>query len=127
MKKFTFLFASFVLLFSAVSYFTFTISRDLADYHDKKQEIAKTLNFEDRLMNVWEWVPFNTEGDKKVEKWQQLEQEASHLYGKAALMGMILAGFVVTFILSNLLFYWKKPHKLQIYGLVMVFSALSFL
>ncbi|MBK8924762.1 MAG: paraquat-inducible protein A [Crocinitomicaceae bacterium] len=127
MKKFTFLFVSFIILFSTVVYFTFSISENLSKYHDKKSEISKELNFENRLMNAWEWVPFNTIGQEKVETWRALEISASYYYKKACIYGYILGGVVLLFTCANLLYYRKRDHKLQIYGLVMVFSALSFL
>jgi hypothetical protein len=127
MRKFTFLFVSFVLLFSAVVYLTFSISFHLASYHKKRMEISETLNFENRLMNVWEWVPMNTVGEQKVAIWQRLEQESDALYLEAMIMGTVLAAIVAVFIFSNVIYYRKREHKLQIYGLVMVFSALSFL
>jgi len=127
MKKFTFLFVSFIILFSGVVFLTFTISDHLANYHTKKQQIATELNFEDRLLNVWEWVPFNTIGQEKVEIWQALEMEAGTLYAKAILFGIILGAVVLLFVISNIIYYRRRDHKLQIYGLVMVFSALSFL
>ncbi|MBK7131237.1 MAG: hypothetical protein IPH66_18060 [Crocinitomicaceae bacterium] len=46
---------------------------------------------------------------------------------KACIYGYILGGVVLLFTCANLLYYRKRDHKLQIYGLVMVFSALSFL
>lgn len=127
MKKFTFLLVSFLLLFSGVVFLTFTISKDLANYHDKKIKMAETLNFEQRLMNVWEWVPYNTVGEEKVAVWQTLEAESARIYENTLLLGGVLAGIVLVFTLANLLYYRKRDHKLQIYGLVMVFSALSFL
>jgi hypothetical protein len=127
MKKFTFLFVSFIVLFSTVVILTFTISTYLSDYHARKIEMAETLNFEDRLLNVWEWIPYNTVGEKKVAYWQKLESEASVLYDRACVMGALLAGIVVLFMVINLLYYIRKEHKLQAYGLTMVFAALSFL
>lgn len=127
MKKFTFLFVSFILLFSSVVFLTFTISDHLSSYHSKKMEISETLNFENRLMNVWEWVPLNTVGEEKVEVWQRLEQESADIYFEAMIMGTVLAGIVLIFTFSNMIYYRKRDHKMQIYGLVMVFSALSFL
>lgn len=127
MKKFTFLFVSFIVLFSSVVYLTFTISERLSFYHAKKMEMAQTLNFENRLMNVWEWIPFNTAGDEKVRLWQRLDVEATALYKDAMIMGTTLAAVVLIFTFANLLYYRKRDHKMQIYGLVMVFSALSFL
>ncbi|MBK6950729.1 MAG: paraquat-inducible protein A [Crocinitomicaceae bacterium] len=127
MKKFTFLFVSFVVLFSSVVYLTFTISEHLSNYHAKKMEIAETLNFENRLMNAWEWVPFNTIGEEKVIIWQKLEIESDSLYQEALMMGAVLGGVVLLFTFSNMLYYRRRDHKMQIYGLVMVFSALSFL
>lgn len=90
-------------------------------------EISETLNFENRLMNVWEWVPLNTVGEEKVEVWQRLEQESADIYFEAMIMGTVLAGIVLIFTFSNMIYYRKRDHKMQIYGLVMVFSALSFL
>jgi len=127
MKKFTFLFVTFIALFSGVVALTFSISEQLANYHSKKQQIATELNFEERIMNAWEWVPFNTIGEEKVARWQQLEKEASVLYEQAMWQGTLLACIIVIFVISNLLYYRKREHKLQISGLVMVFSAMSFL
>jgi len=127
MKKFTFLFVSFIVLFSSVVFLTFTISEKLASYHDKKMEISEALNFEERLMNVWEWVPLNTIGEEKVELWQNLEQESKKLYSDAMIYGTVLAGVVLLFVILNLLYYRKRDHRLQINGLVLVFAALSFL
>jgi len=127
MKKFTFLFVTFIALFSGVVALTFTISEQLTHYHSKKQQIATELNFEERIMNAWEWVPFNTIGEEKVARWQQLEKESSVLYEHAMWQGTLLASIIVIFVISNLLYYRKREHKLQISGLVMVFSAMSFL
>lgn len=127
MKKFTFLFVSFLVLFSGVVFLTFSISAKLMQYHAKRMEMAETLNFEQRLMNVWEWVPYNTEGEKKVAIWQNLENESNGYYQSALVLGGGLAALVILFVISNLMVYRKKTHRFQVYGLVMVFASLSFL
>ncbi|MBI3135235.1 MAG: paraquat-inducible protein A [Bacteroidetes bacterium] len=127
MKKFTFLFVSFMLLFSGVVFLTFSISDDLAAYHKKKTEMSEKLDFKARFSDVWEYVPFSSAADDKVALWQQLEKESSYYYRSAAKKGFVLAGLVLAFFISNRIYYRKRDHKLQIYGLVMVFSALSFL
>ena len=127
MKKFAFLLTSFVLLFSGVVALTFTISAELSAYHAKKMEMAETLNFEERLMNAWEWIPYNTVGQEKVAYWQKLELESTQIYEQALWLGAALAALVLLFTVANLMYYRKREHKLQIYGLTMGFAALSFL
>lgn len=127
MKKFSFLFTSFLLLFCAVVLLTFGITQKLSQYNAKKTELAETLNFKERLINVWEWIPYNTVGDEKVATWQRLQEEATVLYDQALLLGLALGGIVLLFAVANLFHYRKQQHKLQVYGLVMVFASLSFL
>ena len=95
MKKFTFLFVSFVLLFSVTIYFTFTISRSLSVYHDKKSEIAEQLDFKVRFTDVWEYVPFSSTADDRVALWQELENSANYHYQSALKQGVIMGALVM--------------------------------
>lgn len=127
MKNFTFLFISFIILFSTVVYFTFTISDNLSQYHNMKTQMAEKLDFKQRFSDYTEYIPFFGTGQEKVELWQSLEISSKHYYKKALINGGVLAIIVLAFAGANFLFYKSKPHKYQIYGLVMVFASLSFL
>lgn len=127
MKKFGLLYGSTILLFIGVIILSGRISAQMEGYKHKKEEIASELNFEERLLSVQEYIPGFSTDDEKVALWQKLEKEAKAKYNGALFFGGILVLLVLAFVAVNVGVSKKKPWKYQIYGLVMTFSALSFL
>ncbi len=128
MKKYGVLIISFALLFVATVYFTFSITKDLNNYRDKKDQIATELNFEERLLGadsyIYELTGF---GESPEDRFIELNSEADRLYSKAAHKGIYLAIIVSIYVMLNVFFYNKRDHKMQIRGLIMVSSATVFL
>lgn len=127
MKKFGFLFVTSIVLFSGVIILSITVTRHLQAYYDQKMHVAEELDFKNRMLDVWEYVPFTSTAEEKVELWQETEQACARQYTAALTEGLLLLILVALFVLVNLSFYRKKPHRIQVYGLVMVFASFSFL
>lgn len=127
MKKFGALIISTIVLFVGVTILSYFITDRLNDYKQTKEKIAEELNFEQRLMNAWEWVPGNTIGEEKVALWQDLEQKADAKYNGALFYSAILGVLVLLFVLVNILVYQNTQQKYQVFGLVMIFCSMSFL
>lgn len=127
MKKFTVLIVSCTVLFIAVSFLSTIITTKLNLYKQKKEQIANELNFENRLLNAWEWVPGNSIGEEKVALWQDLENKAKAHYNGTIIYALILGGIVFAFVGINFFVYKDKSHVFQAKGITIVFASLSFL
>ncbi|WP_027418510.1 paraquat-inducible protein A [Crocinitomix catalasitica] len=123
---FAILFSAFIF-FGFVIYFSFKIDNKLSEYKDIKEDIAKQLNFKERILNGWEWLPGNEIGKSKREYWEKQETKADNVYGFVNRYSIFLILTVVIFVVFNVLFYQYKPIKYNVYGLLMVFSAFAFL
>ena len=84
MKKFKYLIVSTVVLVVGVIFLSIFIKGKLNDYKDKQTHISEQLNFEERLLNGWEWVPLTNVGDEMVKTWQELEVKAKHFENTGA-------------------------------------------
>ncbi|MFT5822482.1 MAG: hypothetical protein ACI8ZM_003738 [Crocinitomix sp.] len=127
MKKFKFLIVSTVLLIVGVVILSVFITDKLNDYKDKQTNISEQLNFENRLLNAWEWVPFTNVGEEMVKTWQELEVKAKADYNGALFYGMLLLFWVAIYAFSNVLVYKDTELNYRAFGFVAVFAALSFL
>ena len=127
MKKYRFLLISTCILFVGVVMFSLLITERLVVYEQAKLEIAEKLSYENRMFSITEYFPFLSDEGDRIGTWQKLEQKASAVYNGALFYGLLLVCFVLTYAGLNVLFYKTKEHKYQIYGLILVFSALSFL
>jgi hypothetical protein len=129
MKKFFFLLISSMLLCVATAVMTYIIVAQLKSYSDKKKEIAKILDAEERLTNLWEWVPepFNMTSEEKVEEWRSLEDKADEYYDDAVLYGWILAMIVAGYALLNMIVYWSSKVRARAMGMATILASLSFL
>jgi len=129
MRKLLVLLISTMALIVATVVMSFLIMTQLNSYSEKKQEIAKTLDAEDRLGNVWEWVPepFNSTGEEKTSAWKPLEQQAQGYYTSASRYGWILAMIVAVYALLNMVVYWSSEVRSRAYGLVTIFASAAFL
>lgn len=127
MKKFIVLIVSLIILTVSVVLLSGIISAKLGAYKAKKEQIAEELSFENRLMTPWEWIPGSTVGEGKVEVWRKLELEAQAKYNGALFYGGVLAIVIFLFVGINFLAGKNKENQYQIYGLTVIFAALSFL
>jgi hypothetical protein len=127
MKNLKIFIVSVITLFSVTIFLTIQISINLNRYADKKREIAEVLNGEERLSNLWEWVPFSGVGDEKVEKWRDLEKQGGGYYSRALTYSYFLIGSVLLFAAINFFGYLNSPERKRVYGLALVCSALCFL
>ncbi|MCG8575952.1 MAG: paraquat-inducible protein A [Flavobacteriales bacterium] len=127
MKRFGILILSTASLLVGTVLLTFLIQTELNDYADKRDEIVDVLNAEDRLGNLWEWIPLSGVGEEKVEEWHELERQADGFYDSAITFSYYLLVVVGVYVLINLLVYKSSEERLRVYGFVMLFSALSFL
>lgn len=127
MKKYRFLLMSTAILFAGVVVFSMLITERLGVYEQTKLEIAEKLSYENRMFSIEEYFPFLSDEGDRIGTWQKLEQKASAVYNGALFYGLWLVCLVLAYAGLNVLFYKTKAHKYQIYGLILVFSALSFL
>lgn len=127
MKKFKYLVVSTVVLVVGVIVLSIFIKGKLNDYKDKQIHISEQLNFENRLLNAWEWIPFTNVGDEMVKSWQDLEVKAKSDYNGALFYGMLLLVFVAIYGLSNVIVYKGAEENYRAFGFVSIFAALSFL
>ena len=127
MKSYFAILLSTFIFFGFVFYFSFKIDNKLSEYRNIKEDIAKQLNFKERILNGWEWLPGNEIGKSKREYWEKQETKADNVYGFVNRYTIFLILTVVIFVVLNVLLYQNKPIKYNIYGLLMVFSALAFL
>lgn len=127
MKKFGVFLISTVLLFIGVIVLSFFITKKLNDYKERQIYISEQLNFEERMLNAWEWIPMTNVGDGKVKTWQEEEQIAQRDYKGALFFGLILITFVVVYVFANALVYRNTEQNYRVYGLISVCAALSFL
>jgi hypothetical protein len=121
----TLLFTSFVLLFSVV-YLSIGIVSQLNNYKADKEEIADVLNFENRLMDAQEYIPFFSNTDSKINKWDVLNKSATKSYRKALMLGYVLGLVVFVYILINY-FVYNEFDKYRVLGITFIFGSLSFL
>ena len=127
MKKFKYLIVSTVVLVVGVIFLSIFIKGKLNDYKDKQTHISEQLNFEERLLNGWEWVPLTNVGDEMVKTWQELEVKAKADYNGALFYGLLLLVFVAIYGLSNVIVYKGAEVNYRAYGFVSIFASLSFL
>jgi hypothetical protein len=111
MKKYTLLLVSTLIVFATTVVLTFTISSKLNNYRAKKEEIASLLSAEDRLGNLWEWVPYLGPGAGIMEDKNRMEEKADLYYDSAVDHGIVLASVVVFYLIVISLVYNKKPHQ----------------
>ncbi|NOQ72674.1 MAG: hypothetical protein GQ574_11760 [Crocinitomix sp.] len=127
MRKFKYLIVSTVVLIVGVIILSVFITDKLNDYKDKQTNISEQLNFENRLLNAWEWVPMTNVGEEMVKTWQELEVKAKADYNGALFYGMLLLVWVAIYGISNIFVYKDAEVNYRAYGFVAVFAALSFL
>ncbi len=127
MKKFKYLVVSTVVLIVGVIVLSVFITGKLNDYKEKQINISEQLNFENRLLNAWEWVPFTNVGDEMVKTWQELEVKAKADYNGALFYGMLLLVWVALYAFSNIFVYKDTEVNYRAFGFVAIFASLSFL
>lgn len=127
MKKFTLLLVGTLIVFATTVVLTFSISSKLNNYRLKKEEIVELLNAEDRLGNLWEWVPYLGPGNRIMEERDRLEEKADLYYNSAVDNGIVLISVVVLFLIVISVAYGKKEYRNQAIGLSFIVAALSFL
>lgn len=127
MKRYRFLVVSFVIMFIGTVFLSFRITHNLNHYLDKKDEISKSLEFRERLADPCEWYPIFDCGDEKNSLYFRLDSQADVYYDSAYYDGIILFVLVGAFMFLNFIFSRKKENSLQIMGMAIILSALSFL
>ncbi len=127
MKKFRFLLIAVILVFCSTVFYTYRITSKLNNYELKKEEVVELLDAEERLGNVWEWVPFLNPAEEKMEKKNDLEAKAILYYSSAVKDGIILGVIIVVFLVACYFVYRNESHAHQMVGLAFVVAALSFL
>jgi len=127
MKQFKVLILSTILLAFGVTFLSTKIVIQLNQYKASKNEIAEVLNFENRILDVGEYIPFFGAGDSKLEEWDVLYKDASAYYDTALKYGFVLLIVVLLYAFINYLTYQKTVEKARVLGIVFVFASLSFL
>lgn len=127
MKKFSVLLITTIVLAFSVSVLSTKIITQLNLYKANKNEISEVLNFENRILDIGEYVPFFGDGDAKLEQWDVLYKAASVQYDVALKYGFGLLVVVLIYAFINYLAYQKTIEKERVLGIVFIFSALSFL
>ena len=127
MKKFKVLLLTTIVLSLGVTFLSTKIVKELNQYKSKKNEIAEVLNFENRILDVGEYIPFFGDGDSKLEEWDTLYKEATVHYNIALKYGFVLVIIVLLYAFLNYLTYQKTVDKARVLGIVFVFASLSFL
>lgn len=127
MKRFTSLWISTLVYFVGVVIFSFYITDSLTKYRLKKEEIANTLSYKERLLSPWEWIPGNTIGEDKILEWGELEMQAKAFYNDALVYTLLLGVLLAFYVVFNNLFYRHKKENYQVYGLIMNLCSISFL
>lgn len=127
MKKFTVLLISVIVVFACIIFYTYRITSKLNNYELKKEEVVELLDAEERLGNVWEWVPFLNPAEDLMNQKYELEEKADIYYDSAVFDGLVLGVIIVVFLIIISLFYGKKDSADQMIGLAFIVGALSFL
>jgi hypothetical protein len=127
MKKFSVLITTTVLLSFSVTFLSTKIVKQLNLYKSNKNEISEVLNFENRILDIGEYIPFLGDGDSKLEEWDMLYKEASIQYELALKYGFVLLVVVLIYTFINYLAYQRTIEKERVLGIVFVFASLSFL
>ena len=127
MKKFSILLISVIAVFLCTIFYTYRITSKLNNYELKKEEVVELLDAEERLGNVWEWVPFLNPAEDLMNQKNELEEKADIYYDSAVFDGFVLGLIIITFLLLNYFFYKKHEDWHQMVGLAFVVGALSFL
>ena len=127
MKKFKILVLSTVILGVAVTFLSTKIVNQLNQYKANKNEISEVLNFENRILDVGEYIPFFGGGDSKLDEWDVLYKEASVQYDLALKYGFALLIVVLIYAFVNYLTYQKSIERERVLGIVFIFASLSFL
>ncbi|HIP36449.1 MAG TPA: hypothetical protein EYG85_06310 [Crocinitomix sp.] len=126
----TLIISSFLLVFLVV-FITVKEVSILNQYKTYKEEIAETLNFENRLFDAREYIgeifSFFDSEDEKISEWGQLNNKANAKYTQALKLGYLLYLIVFIYLIVNYFFYQNKGEKLRVLGIAFVFAALSFL
>jgi hypothetical protein len=125
MRKYAVLLISLFLLILATVWLSAAISCKLNLYKTIKEETAESMSFQNRILNAWEWLPGNTIGQEKRERWEEKETEAADVYGYVNRYTIYLILVLTIFIVLNVVVYQHKPYKYSIYGLIMVFSSFA--
>lgn len=127
MKKFRILLLSVIVVFLSTVFYTYRITSKLNNYELKKEEVVELLDAEERLGNVWEWVPFLNPAEEKMNKKRELEEKADIYYRSAVFDGIILGTIVFAFLVLIHLYYNKFDYRDQMVGLAFVIGAMCFL
>lgn len=127
MRNFKILILSTILLSFGVTYLSVNIVTELNEYKANKNQISEVLNFENRILDVGEYIPFFGDGDSKIEEWDVLYKKAAEHYDIALKYGFVLLVVVLIYAFVNYLTYQKTADKERVLGIVFVFAALSFL
>ncbi len=105
MNKFRVLVISSCLLFIGVLYFSTHIVKRLNAYRGYKDEIAEVLNFENRLVDVGEYIeeyiPFYEPENDRLTQWEVLKKKSKKSYKSALNYGFGLVILVFSYILLN--------------------------
>jgi hypothetical protein len=131
MKHFKTLIFSSITLLLIVFIITIKEVIILNQYKHHKEEIAKVLNFENRLLDAREYIgeliSFFGNEDQKISDWGALNRKATVEYNNALKLGYLLYLFVFIYLLVNYFSYQHKPIKNRVLGISFVVAGISFL
>jgi len=127
MKQFKILILTTILLSLGVTFLSTKIVIELNNYKANKNEIAELLNFENRILDGSEIIPFFGDGDSKNKEWDVLYKKASETYDTALKYSFVLLIVVLIYAFINYLTYQNTVDKSRVLGIVFIFAALSFL
>ncbi len=94
-------------------------------YAKDKSGYVKTLNFEDRLLNVGEWIFTDSEWDDKKFISDEILKNAEMHYTVAEKYSCYFIVGSVTFIIMVLVFYWGGNNLHRVLGLTVITIALA--
>ena len=126
LKNYKTLIFSTVALFVFVLYLSIGVVGHLKNYKSNKDEIAEVLNFENRIMDAQEYVPFFSNTDDKINQWDKLNKKATVSYKKAIRLGYFLAFSVFAYLLVNY-FVYQNFELNRVLGIAFIVGGLSFL
>ncbi len=127
MNRFIFLTVSSIIVVLLSISCTILIVRELGKYKVNKEEVAEVLNFQNRLLNTAEWIPFSSAGSDKIKQSEVLLSNADSAYQKGVFYGLGLLGGVVLYLSLNILLYVKSVFKYRAIGIAFIVSSLCFI
>ena len=108
-------------------FFTAKISNALSLYVGEKEAIAKTLDFQERLMNTDEWLPFSDAADEKIALYEKLQASAETYYQNSINNGILFSSFVLIYLLIIFGLHWRKRSFNRSFGMALIISSLCLL